>query len=326
MPKHTVHLLTSFQSSKALQASALASARLRLGPAAGHLEHAGYQVAVGETVSSNCDCVLVGKIGAHDLTTRAPYWLDQIDRAKACGAKVVLDYTDHHLGFPSEMGKSFYRPVLDKVDYCVVSSLHLKGMLSRDFSGEIRVIPDPIEVSLSPPKAVETVKTILWFGHPSNVSYLLRWLDGLVGDFSIKLVALTNSIGYQLLQSYTFATRAKVSISVFEWSAENMVAAARVTDFCIIPSDVNDPKKCGASSNRLLTSLALGLPTAASLLPSYREFSEYFLDLDTTSLPIAPSRLFSIAQAVAQAQREVLPQYSMQAIGSQWVDLLGKYS
>lgn len=323
MPKGTVHLLTSSSSLEALQLSHLASARLRLGVAAANLKDVGYKVCVGEQIPPNCDCILVGKIGADDLMTRAPHWLDQIDRAKASGARVVLDYTDHHLGFPSAMGSSFYKPVLGKVDSCVTSSLHLRETLSRNFFGEIRVIPDPIEVPLIPPKAVESTNNILWFGHPSNVPYLHRWIDGLAQHSSFKLITLTNSIGFQLMQRHTFTTRASISMSAFEWSIENMVTAARVADFCVIPSDVHDPRKSGASSNRLLTALALGLPTAASTIPSYREFSEYFFDLDATSLPIEPSKLLDLAQSVARAQREVLPKYSMQALGLQWVELLG---
>lgn len=303
--------------------SQLASARLRLGLAAANLKDVGHEVCVGEQITPNCDCVLVGKIEANDLMTRAPHWLDQIDRAKASGARVVLDYTDHHLGFPSATGSSFYKPVLGKVDSCVTSSSHMREMLARIFFGEIRVIPDPIEVPYIPPKAVESTDNILWFGHPSNVSYLLRWIDGLAHHSSFKLIVLTNSIGFQVIQRHTFTTRASISMSAFEWSVENMVSAARVADFCVIPSDIHDPKKSGASSNRLLASLALGLPTAASPIPSYREFSEYFFDLDATLLPIEPSKLLGLAQSVAQAQREVLPKYSMEAIGLQWVELLG---
>ena len=302
--------------------SHLASARLRLGVAAVSLKDAGHQVCVGELIPPNCDCVLVGKIGAIDLTTRAPHWLDQISQAKASGARIVLDYTDHHLGFPSVMGSSFYRPVLSKIDCCVTSSLHLREMLSRDFFGGVRVIPDPVEVPSIPPRAVESADTILWFGHPSNVSYLLRWIDNLPNNPTFKLIALTNSAGYQIMQQHTFTTRAGISLSIFEWSVENMVAAARVANFCVIPSDANDPRKAGASSNRLLTALALGLPTAASTIPSYQEFSECFLDLDSTSFPIESSKLLGLAQSVSWAQRVVLPKYSMQEIGSQWVDLL----
>jgi hypothetical protein len=316
------HILTAVPSSEALSVSALASARLRLGPAAVQLRNAGYQIGVGESISSNCVCLLVGKIGAQSLTARAPLWLGQIDRARAFGARIILDYTDHHLGFPSAMGSAFYRPVLSKVDCCVTSSLHLKRMLSREFSGEIRVIPDPIEISLVPPKTARYIRTILWFGHPSNVAYLLRWLDGLGSDFSFNLIALTNSIGCQLIQRHVLATGASISMSAVEWSVENMLAAARIADFCVLPSDIWDPRKSGASSNRLLTALALGLPTAASMIPSYQEFSEYFLDLDTTSLPLDSQKFIGLVRQVAKAQREVLPQYSMQAVGSQWFDFL----
>jgi hypothetical protein len=246
-----------------------------------------------------------------------------VDQARARGARVILDYTDHHLGFPSEMGDSFYRPVLSKVDCCITSSSQLRASLSKDFSGEIQVIADPIEVPIVPPKKVEKIRTVLWFGHPSNVGFLLRWLNSLTDASSFELIALTDAIGYRMLRSQALSTRADISINVREWSVENMVAAAELADFCVIPSDILDPRKSGASSNRLLTALALGLPTAATMIPSYREFSEYFLDLDLISPALDYRELVSLMHSVANAQIELLPNYSMQSIGPRWVDLLG---
>jgi hypothetical protein len=84
-----------------------------------------------------------------------------------------------------------------------------------------------------------------------------------------------------------------------------MVAAARVAEFCVVPSNNWDPKKSGASSNRLLTAPALGLPTAVSMIPSCQEFSEYFFDLDTTSLPLDSSKLVYLVRSVTQAHTAV---------------------
>ncbi len=72
-----------------------------------------------------------------------------------------------------------------------------------------------------------------------------------------------------------------------------MVAAARVADFCVVPSDFR-----------------------------FIRVFRVFFDLDPTSLPLDSSKLVGLVRSLARAQREVLPQYSMQAVGSQWFDFL----
>lgn len=70
-----------------------------------------------------------------------------------------------------------------------------------------------------------------------------------------------------------------------EWSIDTMREAAQQSDVCLIPSDTQDPRKMAVSANRLITALALGLPTAADRLESYAEFGEYFTDIRSADLP-----------------------------------------
>jgi glycosyltransferase involved in cell wall biosynthesis len=147
-------------------------------------------------------------------------------------------------------------------------------------------------------------------------------LEGLPASNSFNLIALTNANGFKLFSGHRFSTRAQVHANFFEWSIENMIEAAKHSDFCVIPSDINDPRKSGSSSNRLLTALALGLPTAATMLPTYREFSEYFLDLESDPLALEVSEIMKLTEKVAEAQEHVIPRYSMERIGQRWVELL----
>ncbi len=301
--------------------SNVASVRLRSAVAFEYLKNKGHRLSVGEQIPTTPDIVIVGKIGANDIATRSLSWLESIAKAKKNGSKIFLDYTDHHLGFDSSMSV-FYKPALDIVDICIAPSEHLKFKLSEFFSGEIRVIPDPIEISVNPPRLITTIKTILWFGHASNIGYLIKWLEGLLADTSFELIGLTDAKGFNFFSNYRFSTRAQVRSNFYEWSIQNMIKAAKHADFCIIPSDINDPRKFGASSNRLLTALALGLPTAATTLPSYQEFSEYFLDLESNPLALSAGEIEKLTNAVVKAQKHVIPHYSMECIGQKWVELL----
>jgi hypothetical protein len=322
VPSKNIHILIPWHSHLSdLHRSNLASIRLRSAVVFEYLKNQGHLVSIGEQVPANSDIIIVGKIGANNIVARAPSWLDSIAKAKSNGSKIFLDYTDHHLGFDSSMS-IFYKAALDIVDTCVTPSEHLKFKLSEFFSGEIHVIPDPIEISVSPPKLVTKIKTILWFGHASNVGYLIQWLEGLPAGNSFNLIGLTNENGFKLFSTYRFSTRAQVHAKFFDWSIENMIESVKYADFCVIPSDINDPRKSGASSNRLLTALALGLPTAATILPSYREFSEYFLNLESCRLALELSEIRKLTEKVVEAQAHVIPRYSMKGIGQRWVELL----
>ncbi len=322
MPSQKIHILIPWHSHPSdLHYSKLASVRLRSAVAFQSLNNRGHQLSVGEQIPANSDIVLVGKIGANDIAARSLSWLDSIAKAKKNGSKIFLDYTDHHLGFDSPMS-DFYKSAVGIVDTCVTSSERLNLKLNEFFSGEIHVIPDPIEIPVSPPRLVTAIKTILWFGHASNVGYLIQWLEGLPIGNSFNLIGLTNENGFKLFSSYRFSTQTQVHANFFEWSIENMIQAAKHADLCVIPSDINDPRKVGASSNRLLTSLALGLPAAATILPSYQEFSEYFLDLESNPLVLNAGEIEKLTDSVAEAQKHVIPHYSMECIGQKWFELL----
>jgi hypothetical protein len=156
--------------------------------------------------------------------------------------------------------------------------------LNNFYSKEILVIPDAIEVPILSPKDSKTNR-ILWFGHPSNIKYLIDFIEKYKKTNVIfKLIILSDDKGLNFLSNYQFQTKIGFEIELQKWSVESLIAASKISDVCIIPSDPGDPRKSGASSNRLITSIALGLPTAAELLPSYEEFSKYFFNIRSNSL------------------------------------------
>jgi hypothetical protein len=90
---------------------------------------------------------------------------------------------------------------------------------------------------------------------------------------------LSNKEGLEFLNKTPILIPKNLYIQTGIWSSEKMVSAAKLCDIAIIPSDPNDIKKSSVSSNRLITALALGLPTAADTMNSYKEFSNYFIDI-----------------------------------------------
>lgn len=321
MNSHNIHILIPWpHDPEDLDRSNMASIRLRSAVAFKSLSDLGHKLTVGEQVPGHTDIVLVGKIGAHNILTRSRSWLDSIMKAKERGSKLFLDYTDHHLGFDSAM-RDFYQNALAIVDYCITSSEELRIKLRDLFTGDIHVIEEPVEIHPSSPKTAAKVKTVLWFGHASNVGYLIQWLEDLPASDSFNLIGLTNESGVRLFSDHRFYSRNNVRVKLIEWSVESMIQASKHADLCVIPSNIDDPRKVGASSNRLLTALALGLPTAATMLPSYREFAEYFLNLEFNPLTLNIEELKRLTDAVAKAQASVVPNYSRERIGQKWVEL-----
>ena len=319
-----IHFLlqTNDENIDAIFQSNLASMRLRIGPAIRGLVEHGEKVTFGENIAKQSDKVVIAKIGSNNILARQNQWLKQIEDAKLAGAKIFLDYTDHHLGFESSMS-DFYRNVLSKVDVATTSSRRMQKNLALYYSGAIEFIEDAIEFLPQDTKPVNKPTTLLWFGHASNIKYLITFIRlGFKTGDQIRLIILSNEAGLQYFSAAHLTSKAEIQIQLGLWSPEAMVHASKLADACIIPVDIADPKKNGVSSNRLITALALGLPVAASALDSYKDFEKYYVDIncgDFRALIEDPSMFHD---RVHLAHHEVMPMFSVQNIASKWVGLL----
>lgn len=301
-----------------LKKTHLASIRLRTTPSITAAQSLGWRVTVGENITSEPSIILIGKIGTNSIEVRQEIWLDQIRKAKG-SAKIFLDYTDHHLGFDSSMSR-FYELAIKEVDGCVVPSQGMAELLLSKWGGPISIIEDPLEVNVSPPKAhANKPVTLLWFGHSSNIDFLINFLStGFNSSDHIRLIVLSNEAGLDHFANSNLVSPAKIEFNLALWSLDNMTEAAKIADMCIIPSDLTNPKKMGASSNRLITALTLGLPTAADNLPSYQEFASYYCDLRSNSfreMLVDPSKF---SHAVSKAQAELSLRFSLGKIQQDW--------
>ncbi len=307
------------QSIESISSSNLASMRLRIGPAVCGLMDNGFKVTYGEVISNAPDKVVVSKIGSNNIQARQIHWLQQIERAKLSGTKIFLDYTDHHLGFSSSM-TFFYQNVMSMVDVAITSSRRMKQNLSHFFSGHICLIEDAIEVSSQDVKPPNKTTTLLWFGHASNIDSLINFLQhDFEVDNQIRLIILSNEAGLDYFSKYKFGTEVEIQLGI--WSLQTMIHASKNSDICIIPINNSDPKKNGASSNRLITALALGLPVAAGNLDSYSEFHHYFIDIHGPEFSKLLRNPAIFHDQVRLAQREVVPKFAVDTIKSKWVTL-----
>ena len=298
--------------------SVLASDRLRTIPALLAAKSLGWNISSGETVANASDLVVVSKIGEWEIDRRETNWLSEIGLAKKAGAKIALDYTDHHLASASAQS-SFYRNALELADQIIVPSDAMRDELRDASEVPISVVEDRLEYAPMPPKAVkEGANTALWFGHQSNLLFLANYLEHWPARALNKtLLVVCVAGGDALLREYLTGKKIHLSIRYVPWSISSLALAARQADVVVIPSDLTSHKKY-ASSNRLVTSLALGLPTVATPLPSYVEFEGCFANLGKARGDATIVNPEQGLDGVRRFQEHYMPRFSDQNIIRNW--------
>lgn len=304
----------------------LASVRLRLGTIIKNVD-SNFEISAGENIVKNSDILIIGKLKSTSNTS-IEFWINKIKLAKQNNAKIVIDYTDNHLQLNDFFYRPFYEKLIPYVDEAVVSSNLLKLQLANLLKKPITVIEDAIEISSIKPniKNLNTLN-ILWFGHSSNINYLVKFINSWNNlNNKTTLYILSNHEGLAFLNQSQINIPQNLSIQIGIWSVDKMVEAAKFCDLVIIPSDPNDPRKAGASSNRLITSLALGLPTAADKLDSYNEFDNYFVDIRSKEFEDLIEKPNSFHGQVLNAQEKIIPNFSQKNISQKWIHFFEKFN
>jgi hypothetical protein len=307
---------------KVLLDSNLASTRLRTAVACQYLLKNNFEVTYGDTIINNPSLIIIGKIGSN--ADRFEYWVKQLDKYKKSGARIYLDYTDNHLGFNSIMRK-YYEALIKLSDQLIVPSAKMKDNVKNYWFGPISIIPDAIEVPFYLPKdKISLTINLLWFGHASNIEYLVKYVQktSLIYNDKYHLTVMSNANGLDLFVKYLKINTNIKNIDLLDWTKDSMSEVALKSDISLIPSAKDDPRKSGVSSNRLLTSLALGLPTLATSMPSYDEYKRYFLDIDVFSIDLMIENLNIQKLLVVEAQKHFLNAYSIENIGKLWLNFI----
>lgn len=323
MDSTSVHWLIpgNYKSTEDLYKSNLASIRMRAGLVGKHAHDIKVEFSAGDQINTKADIVVVGKIGGDCQNGRDNLWIRQLSEAKKQSKKIILDYTDHHLESINTPMGIFYKNILPLIDKSVVSSTRISKLLKLFFNKEITVIEDPIEIQVTQPKNVipSGEITFLWFGHATNISYLLSYLhNDFLCDLNFRLIILSNGPGLEMLALHQNRLPSTIRLDLADWSLQNMINASKASQCCLIPSDLNDSRKSGASSNRLITAFALGLPVTADVLESYSPFSDYFHDIRETPLSVFIKQHALYVKKVEIAQKTVVPMFSQETLSQKW--------
>ncbi len=313
------------QSLETLKQSNLASVRMRVCLAAEAFESLGAEVLfVDGSPPLSTTHIFVSKPDFLLDSGRLARWTQAVESVSKSGGRVIVDFCDNHLTKPGPR-KDFYEWLLPLATRVICNSAVNAGAVLEKTKAPTAVIEDPIEYEARLPKRSDRpFPTLLWFGHRSNLTYLV---DFLAHDFHptipIKIICLTNQcpIPDELVNHLGQHASPLIDIVFAEWSHLAMQQAAELSDACILPAGIDDEAKAGASSNRLLTALALGLPVAADSLKAYEPFKEFFVDIRGAAFQDFLIDPMNDADRVTRFQKDILPKHSVTATAQDWLKL-----
>lgn len=284
-------------------------------------------VTFGDIIPDNVDGIFVAKLHGKTLAERDKRklkWLQQLASAMADGKRIIVDYTDHLLGAPSEV-RQYYTDLLSMRVEVTTTNHQLAGLI-RKFNRDIthtHIIDDWVEHGPRPPKVDSGNKArILWFGHETNIASLAPVLQKWPSETRISEILICSSReGLRLLQQHGPPSQHLSKINFVAWSKSSLEKAAADCSCCLITADSKGIKQF-ASSNRLVTALNLGLPTVAPVLPSYVDFCGHFQTLTVENLKALLQYPNDFVSGVESFQQKHSSRFSIAEIKRQWLYLL----
>ena len=316
----------------------LASTRMRAGVCISGCRSNGIKVLPPNyrSIEHNPDVVFMAKFVPDSNTgqflddsgTRRGIWLEKIEKLKSRDKVLLLDYTDNHFSKDGIVGE-FYREIKKSVSGLILPSEKMKDNISGLWNGYTSIIPEPVEVDFLDPqrnKPGSSEMTALWFGHNSNLPYLLKYMATAMHKCPPKrLLILTNNMPAQVIKEGAKMAPNGMKINLVEWSQDAMRKAAKISHYALIPSDKNDPRKSGVSPGRLLTSLALGLPVIAEPLHSYLPFKDFFAFSGSDRAEELAKNPGAYHGKVKEAQGRIRAGFTVEAIEKEWVKVVSEF-
>ena len=334
MPPGAMQFASGEDPERSLLDCHLASVRLRTAVAALAWKRCGNQnffwdpgaVDAGQNVDWKAAKICVIPKYYHDLSLQL--WLDACAAARSSGCRLVIDICDYPFNKAPAV-QEFYSQVLKICDAVIVNSERMAELMAPKTSRHPLVIEDaiigaPRKPDFSPGKRLE----LLWFGHYTNLPYLVPCLEGLVRfamqrHSRLTVVTEDGRGAEELTQDIQARFAPGFGARFIPWSLEAMRIALRGCDLVLIPSNPADPLKAGASANRIAEALRAGRFPVASPLPSYLPFAEAaWLGLDMVEgIKWTVANRGEVLARIRRGQALVAEKLSEKKIGRQWREL-----
>jgi hypothetical protein len=282
--------------------SFLASVRLQLAPACRASQKLGLQPQVLALRSEqpeqlqllgNPKVCIVGKLSHPDPAYQyriAIANLAALARLSRKGVPIGVVYSDNLADQASPVG-IFYRDLISFAKVVICPSEAMLSYVRRWMKpGQHHVvIEDPVQVSRRSFQALDLSKPcrVIWFGHSSNLTYLLRELPGLMSKCDAaagyELTVLSDPAACDKVKFLMAnqSQRRSWSLRIVPWQLDRQPTQLEYeldrAHIALIPSDPKDPRKAAVSHNRLVDSLQAGCVVVANSVQSYKELAKVAL-------------------------------------------------
>ena len=166
------------------------------------------------------------------------------------------------------------RRFLARFDALIVGSAWLGDRMQREYPGPVFVIGDGQDPLPAMPAPAST-RQLVWIGMGNNLRYLLEVFGGAeaLSGFDLKVItSRTRRARYRGTRSNEeLAARLPFRTTFVEWQLESYQRELAQCAIALAPLPLN-PVTLAKTENKLLLYSALGLPFAASGIPSYRDY------------------------------------------------------
>ena len=180
----------------------------------------------------------------------------------------------------------------------------------------VSLIREPYEYSYLPPEkeSVEKPLQILWFGYGEHWEALLPWKRILEAQYT---------------EQYRLVTCSDHPEATHRWSQQTQRRLILESDLAIFPTMENEHQSV-KSPNRLIQSMACGLPSIVGSRPSYKAITAVCPSVLEAKNEISFTRALEIMfdartrrQAAIDAHEYARSRYSPATVMGEWIDLLG---
>jgi hypothetical protein len=183
------------------------------------------------------------------------------------GGRLLYDCDD--LGAPLDYWAppALRQQLASIVDLITTNTREFKTALERLYSRPVEIIPDAIDYYLTEPIAKPPCAPpsgnlrVLWFGNNDNLRMLCPYLPIFLASPGCSLTVCTGSEALQQIASFP-------AITFAEWTLQGFPFILRSTDLTFLPHGHGDAD-WAKSNNRMVTSIAWGVPAIVSRTPAY---------------------------------------------------------
>lgn len=312
----------------------LASTRLRLILAQDALTSVGDQgVLLANTASDamqesddvrSADVLVFGKIFDDHL--------DLIRRAKAEGKRVVVDLTDDpdmfeefvHIRNAAKLANAIIIPTEFLAEKAIPLLAHDAALLR---------VPDALDRTLESPSGVLRPEgerlELVWYGSPSNATYLNRHIEALMTlakkrPMRLTLVSNPNKLFDGFLRAHAESAGHPFVSRLLPWSESVQQEAVRDADLVLLPTGDGEAS-AAKSANRLVYAIAAGRLAIATPLPAYKHLADFALLVDDLASGVEAALALPaerIEQRLTAGQAFIRDRYGAERLGKKWVSSL----